>query len=79
MEELNEWLRVHGIKQKIFAKMVGVSDGCISYMLNGKREFSKPIALAIEHVTDGVVTYEMLRPGDEKYGTDVMARWRNLK
>ena len=78
MKKLKEWLKEHGIKHYVFAKMIGVSAGYMSYILKGEREVSYPVALAIEYLTDGDVCFEDLR-GEERYGLDVMHRWKSMR
>ena len=53
---LEEYLRFNNIKQHIFAKSIGVSQGHINSMIKGRRKPSVALAKKIEKATSGEIS-----------------------
>jgi 3,4-dihydroxy 2-butanone 4-phosphate synthase/GTP cyclohydrolase II len=52
---LRDWLEKNRVSRADFAKRVGVSDVQITRVINGDRQASLKLALAIERETGGIV------------------------
>jgi 3,4-dihydroxy 2-butanone 4-phosphate synthase/GTP cyclohydrolase II len=52
---LRDWLEKNRVSRADFAKRVGVSDVQITRIINGDRQASLKLALAIERETGGIV------------------------
>ena len=61
------FLKVNRIKQREFARALGISQSHVSQIINGKRRASPEVALSIERFTNGAIhRNEMLYPQDAK-------------
>lgn len=54
--KLREYLEWKGLRQRAFARELGVSDAYISRLIAGQRKPRAKMALKIEAITDGAVT-----------------------
>lgn len=53
--ELREYLEINGIKQRSFAKKIGISEFTLHHILNRNKDIMLSTALAIEKETKGKV------------------------
>lgn len=58
--KLKEYLDTHGLKYKIFAKKLGMTQANFSNLVNDRLKASLKIALLIEILTNGAVSCEDL-------------------
>ena len=58
--DLKTYLTKHDIRQKEFAEELNITEGMMSYILNGQRKISPQLALDIEFVTKGLVKADSL-------------------
>lgn len=52
---LASYLKLHAIKQKDFARKIGVTDGYLSALISGSKTPSLAVAVTIERATGGAV------------------------
>lgn len=57
---IKTYLEKNGIRQKEFAAKLNITEGMLSYILNGKRRINPRLALDIEKETDGLIKADSL-------------------
>ena len=57
---LKTYLVKHNVRQKEFAEKLDITEGMMSYILNGQRKISPQLALDIEKETKGLIKADSL-------------------
>lgn len=58
--DLKTYLTKHNVRQKEFAEKLNITEGMMSYILNGQRKIKPQLALDIEKETKGLIKADSL-------------------
>lgn len=62
MNALIDYRKRNDITQEALAELLGVTQGLVAHIENGRRKPSAALARIVEQVTDGAVSKSVLRP-----------------